>query len=121
MGSTPTKVTLIYSAAFKRQLKRLSRKYRHIRSDISPVIDQLIQGDTPGEQFPGLDYTIYKVRARNTDAKRGKSGGYRIVYHLPTDSDRMLVSIYSKSKQVDISASEIKEVISEEENRRSES
>lgn len=120
MGSTPTKATLTYSSAFKRQLKRLSRKYRRVRSDIDPVIDQLIQGDTPGEQLPDLDYTIYKVRVRNTDAKRGKSGGYRIVYHLLTNSDRMLISIYSKSKQVDISASEIKEIISEEENRRSE-
>lgn len=120
MESTPIKVTLTYSTAFKRQLKRLGRKYRHIQSDISPVIDQLTQGDTPGEQVPDLDYTIYKARIRNTDAKRGKSGGYRIIYHLLTNSDCMLIAIYSKSKRVDISASEIKEIISEEEDRQSE-
>ena len=30
-----------YSDAFKRQLKRLSRKYRRIRSDVQPIIDDL--------------------------------------------------------------------------------
>jgi len=38
-----------YSAAFKRQLKRLTRRYRQIRNDIKPIIDELIDGKTPGD------------------------------------------------------------------------
>jgi mRNA-degrading endonuclease YafQ of YafQ-DinJ toxin-antitoxin module len=33
-----------YSDAFKRQLKRLSRRYRHIKNDIKPIIDALSAG-----------------------------------------------------------------------------
>ncbi len=62
-----------YSEAFKRQLKRLSRRYRQIKNDIKPVIDKLIDGDTPGNQIKGANYTLYKVRAKNSDSKRDKS------------------------------------------------
>jgi len=33
-----------YSEAFKRQLKRLSRRYRQIKNDIKPIVDALIDG-----------------------------------------------------------------------------
>ena len=64
-----------YSEAFKRQLKRLSRSYRQIKNDIKPIVDALIDGKTPGDQIPGTAYTLYKVRAKNSDSQRGKSGG----------------------------------------------
>ncbi len=35
----------------KRQLRRLSRKYRRIRSDVQPLIEQLEAGETPGDQI----------------------------------------------------------------------
>lgn len=46
-------MTVRYSDTFKRQLKRLSRKYRRIRSDIQPFIEQLEAGETPGDQIQG--------------------------------------------------------------------
>ncbi|MES9829213.1 MAG: hypothetical protein ABW201_13175 [Candidatus Thiodiazotropha sp.] len=48
-----------YSDAFKRQLKRLNRKYRRIRSDVEPLISQLEAGETPGDQIQGTGYTVY--------------------------------------------------------------
>jgi len=107
-------VAVSYSDAFKRQLKRLSRRYRHIRADVQLVIDQLEAGQTPGDQVRGLGHTLYKVRARNTSAKRGKSGGYRIIYYLKTDTDVLLVTIYSKSEQSDVDADELVKIIREE-------
>ena len=68
-----------YTDAFKRQLKRLSKKYRRIRLDVAPIILSLESGETPGDQVQGTGLTIYKIRARNTDAQSGKSGGYRIL------------------------------------------
>ena len=73
-----------YTDSFKRQLKRLSRRYRHIKKDVKPIIDAVIAGETPGDQITGTDYILYKVRAKNTDSQRGKSGGYRIIYYLET-------------------------------------
>lgn len=63
-----------------------------------------------------MGYTVYKVRVRNTDAKRGKRGGYRIIYYLKTDIDVLLVTIYSKAEQSDIGAKDVLQIIREEEN-----
>lgn len=50
----------------------------------------------------GHGCTLYKVRAANSDSQRGKSGGYRVIYYLKTDTRRILVTIYAKSDQEDI-------------------
>lgn len=107
-------MTVRYSDTFKRQLKRLSRKYRHIRSDIQPFIEQLEAGETPGDQIQGTGYTVYKVRLANTDAQRGKSGGYRAIYYLKQQDDILLVTLYSKTEQADIEADEVIHIIQEE-------
>jgi mRNA-degrading endonuclease RelE of RelBE toxin-antitoxin system len=107
-------VAVSYSDAFKRQLKRLSRRYRRIRDDIQPIIDRLEAGETPGDRISGLGQILYKVRVRNTAAARGKSGGYRIIYYLQTTTDILLVTIYSKSEQSDIGADELLRIIRDE-------
>ena len=91
-----------YGTAFKRQLKRLARRYRRIKNDIDPIIQALNAGETPGDQMTGHGYTLYKVRSQNSDSQRGKSGGYRVIYYLKTDTRCILVTIYSKSDQADV-------------------
>ena len=107
-----------YTDAFKRQLRKLSRRYRHIRQDLDPLIAQLQNGTTPGNQVSGLGYTLYKARLRNRDNRRGKSGGYRVIYYLQSRDKIILVTIYSKSDQADIRAVEIRRIISSFENIR---
>jgi len=102
-----------YSDSFKRQLKRLSRRYRQIINDIKPIIDTLIDGKTPGDQIAGTTYTLYKVRAKNSDSRRGKSGGYRVIYYLKTKTKCILVTLYSKSDQGDIAPDKLKCLIIE--------
>ena len=102
-----------YSEAFKRQLKRLSRRYRQIKNDIKPIVDALIDGETLGDQITGTTYTLYKVRAKNSDSQRGKSGGYRVIYYLKTKTKCILVTLYSKSDQGDIVSKELKHLLSE--------
>lgn len=52
-----------------------------------------------------------KVRIRNSDTQKGKSGGYRLIYW--TDSAKLIVllDIYSKSDQTDIEVNEIRQII----------
>lgn len=95
----------------------MSRKYRRIHHDITPVLEQLDIGKYPGDQISGMSYTLYKVRAPNRDAQRGTSGGYRIIYYLQTEDDVLLVAIYSKTEQSDISVDEIRKIMQEEERR----
>jgi len=106
-------VTVHYTDAFKRQLKRLARKYRQVRADLEPLIEQLQAGETPGEQIQGVSYAMYKVRLRNSDAQRGTSGGYRVVYYVVRPDDTLLVTVYSKSEQDDIDAETIARIINQ--------
>ena len=91
MPSDPP-IELEVSSDFKRNLRALSKRYRHIRSDLEPLLAQLQAGDCPGDQISGITYTVFKVRLRNTDAQRGKSGGYRVIYYLKTKAKIILVT-----------------------------
>ena len=106
-------VQVEFTQEFKRNLRALAKKYRHIRSDVQPVIDQLQAGEVVGDQVPGTRYTIFKVRVRNSDIRKGKRSGYRLVYHLKTPTNVILVTIYSKLDQADISAEQIRRILNE--------
>ena len=65
MPSEPAEpVQVEFTPEFKRNLRALAKKYRHIRSDVQPVIDQLRAGEVIGEQVPRTHYIIFKVRIR---------------------------------------------------------
>ncbi len=102
---------LEFTPEFKRNLRILARKYRHIRSDLEPLLGELQEGSTPGDQVTGTGFAIFKVRVKNLDAKRGKRGGYRVIYYLATPEKVILVTIYSKTEQFDISAVEIRRIL----------
>jgi mRNA-degrading endonuclease RelE of RelBE toxin-antitoxin system len=103
-----------YSDAFKRQVRRLSRRYRRIRSDLQPLIVRLEAGERPGDRIQMPGHVLYKVRVKNTDAASGKRGGYRVIYYLMTSADLLLVAIYSKSEQSDIEADQLRQIIDDE-------
>ena len=112
MPSEPAEsVQVEYTQEFKRNLRALAKKYRHIRSDVSAVIDQLQAGEVMGDQVPRTRYTIFKVRVRNSDIQKGKRSGYRLIYHLKTPENIILVTIYSKLDQSDISAEQIRRIL----------
>ncbi|PSB32861.1 type II toxin-antitoxin system RelE/ParE family toxin [Chlorogloea sp. CCALA 695] len=101
------------SLTFNRNLRTLAKKYRSIRNDIQPIIEQLEQGELPGDQIIGVDYTVFKLRVRNTDIQKGKSGGYRLIYYVKTAMGIILLTIYTKSEQVNIAADDIRSIIAE--------
>ena len=109
----PGPVHIVYTPEFKRNLRALAKKYRHIRSDVQPVIDKLEAGEVVGVQVPGTTYTIFKVRVRNSDIQKGKRSGYRMIYHLKTPTNVLLVTIYSKLDQADILPKEIRRILKE--------
>lgn len=103
--------TVFFTGEFKRNLRQLAKKYRRIKQDIQPVLTDLENGATPGDQIPGVSFIVYKVRARSSDTTKGKSGGYRIIYqHTPQDAI-ILITIYSKTEQSDILPHEIQSII----------
>ena len=105
------------SPTFQKNIRNLVKKYRNIRQDIQPVINQLEQGELLGDQISGIGYPIFKLRVKNSDIKKGKSGGYRLIYYLKTLTGIVLLTIYTKSEQSDIEADEIGDIITEYQQR----
>ena len=101
------------SPTFKRNIKALGKKYRRIRQDIEPVIEQLRNGELPGDRITGTGELIFKLRVKNSDVSKGKSGGYRLIYYCQTATGIVLLTIYTKSEQTNITAEDIKKIISE--------
>ncbi|MFM2313035.1 MAG: hypothetical protein RLZZ04_2311 [Cyanobacteriota bacterium] len=99
------------SPTFKRNIKTLDKKYRNIRQDVEPIIKQLQNGELPGDKISGMSYSVFKLRVNNSDVSKGKSGGYRLIYYCQTATRIILLTIYTKSKQVNITAEEIRNII----------
>ena len=101
-------VELKFSEEFKNKLRNLSKKYRNIRADLQPILDDLQAGNFQGDQIANVGYTVFKLRIKNRDNKKGKSSGYRVIYYVKTATSVFLVTIYSKSEQSNIPAAEIR-------------
>ena len=106
-----SELELVFSDEFKTRLRTLIKRYRSIRTDMKPLLDELQSGNFIGDQIPGTGYTVFKVRLKNSDIQKGKSGSYRVIYQLSGDTYILLVVIYSKSDQDDIPANQIRDII----------
>lgn len=104
-----------FAYEFENNLYKLSKKYRNIRQDVEPIIKQLQQGNILGDRLAGfgLDIYIYKIRVKNSNIKKGKSAGYRVIYLLESETSMLLLTIYSKSEQEDITVNEINFILNE--------
>ena len=100
-----------FTLPFKRRLKALTKRYRQIQADIQPILDALQAGNLIGDQIPGTDVTVFKVRAKNSDIPTGKSGGYRVIYQVLSPDNILLLLIYAKSDQADVSLEEIENAV----------
>ncbi|NJK51963.1 MAG: type II toxin-antitoxin system RelE/ParE family toxin [Leptolyngbyaceae cyanobacterium SU_3_3] len=111
----PPIVQVEAARTFTCDLRTLAKKYRSIYQDVQSIIEELQNGNIVGDQIPKIGYAVFKIRIRNMDIQKGKSGGYRLIYYLQTTTGIILLTIYPKSKQADIDADEIKAIIEQEE------
>lgn len=110
MSDSPA-IQILVTPDFQGQLRKLAKRYRSIRADLQPLFDDLESGNCPGDQIPGTTYTVFKVRIKNSDIQKGKSGGYRAIYQLRNNICVLLITIYSKSDETTLKASDIREII----------
>ena len=104
-------VKVIPSSRIAKDIKKIRKKYDSVERDIEPLIKELEAGETPGDRISGNKYPVYKVRIKNSNNRRGKSGGYRVIYYTVTPEAIVLITIYSKSEQENISDREIEDII----------
>jgi len=104
-------ITIKATREFQRKVRSLAKKYRHIQSDLNPILEKLRQGEVLGNRIKGTEALVYKLRVKNRDVQKGKSGGYRLIYWLQTVDSIVLLDIYSKSEQDDIAVATIQKII----------
>ena len=95
-------IEIFLTSRFKKDLSQLAKRYRAIRKDLEPLVEQLKSGEVLGDQISGLNIQVFKVRLKNSNIQKGKSAGYRVIYYVKTEVSVVLVTIYSKSDTSDI-------------------
>ncbi|MCI0495666.1 hypothetical protein L0Z72_11745 [candidate division KSB1 bacterium] len=106
-------VEILTTENFRREAKRLIKKYPSIKNDLVNLQEQLFQNPRLG--IP-LGWNCYKIRMAIKSKGKGKSGGARIITHLMINPDTeqvYLMSIYDKSEFDSISDKDLKRIISE--------
>ena len=98
-----------------RQLKKLSKKYPQIKKDLEEVSKIIVNNPEMGDKITGMNVPLYKIRMRSSDQKRGKRGGYRVIYYLKSKNGIIyLVDIYAKVERAEINRAEILKILEEE-------
>ena len=104
--------TLVKSTSqFDKESRRLIRKYRSLRAELSRLRDELHRGERPGVRLSGTGYATFKTRMPNRSARRGKSGGFRVIYQIRSGQLVLLLIIYSKTERADIPDDEVRRLL----------
>ena len=105
----PTKVDI--PEPFRKELKRLARKFPKVIDSVESLIENLEDDQRPGDKIPEVGFEVYKVRLSNPSAGRGKSGGFRIIYYVQLADSVVLITIYSKTEQANITPEKIRQIL----------
>jgi mRNA-degrading endonuclease RelE of RelBE toxin-antitoxin system len=75
------------------------------------VIQQLEEDPSIGDPIPGWKKEIWKIRVASSDIKKGKRGGFRLIYLWKAGDFRLyLLAVYFKGKE-EISKTEIERLL----------
>jgi hypothetical protein len=92
---------ITFTPDFKRDYKRLAKKYVSLDSDMKELVEELKENPTLGTP---LGNNAFKIRLAISSKNKGKSGGARIItYFISDENELYLLSIYDKSDQSNIS------------------
>ncbi|MGP1475926.1 MAG: type II toxin-antitoxin system RelE/ParE family toxin [Phocaeicola sp.] len=105
-------VEIYLGEEFKRQFKRLAKKYRSLPTDFKAFVQGM---GTDPMQGTDLGSGMRKVRMAIGSKGKGKSGGARvIVYHVETSHDHLeitMLTIYDKGELANVSDAYIKSLL----------
>jgi hypothetical protein len=100
---------ITFTPDFRREYKRLAKKYPSLDSDMKNLVAELQDNPTLGT---ALGNNAYKIRLAISSKNKGKSGGARIItYFILEDMELYLLSIYDKSEQANVSEKALKQLI----------
>lgn len=109
------KVEIINHIEFKRNFKRLAKKYKSLPKDYEKLVSSLEQYPLQGDF---LGNNTYKVRMAIASKGGGKSGGARVITYAVTQKTQdeyqvTLLTIYDKSEMESVSNTYVDYLVAE--------
>lgn len=99
------------SANFKKEAKRLTKKYPSLKTELAVLFTKLEQNSTIGTP---LSNDIYKIRLYIASKNKGKSGGARILSFVKvTETTVLLFTIYNKGEVDNLTDKEIEALLTD--------
>jgi len=94
---------------FEKSFKKLTKKYRSLKTDLSTFIETL---KINPKQGTALGNSCFKIRLAITSKSKGKSGGARMITFVYDAGETLyLLSIYDKSEKADLSDKELQHLL----------
>ena len=102
----------ILTSSFKKELKHIAKKHRHIFSDINELIDKLTINPIIGDD---LGKNVYKIRLAITGSSKGKSGGARVITYVKIIANTVvLAEIYLKNEYYTVDVNKVLKILIDE-------
>lgn len=90
---------------FKKEAKRLAKKYPSLKNDLQTLGEQLLDNPTIGIT---LGHDVYKIRMPIASKRKGKSGGARVITFVRIVNETIyLVTIYDKGELENLTKDDI--------------
>jgi len=98
---------------FKRQAKRLLKKYPSLKEELAELFLQLEKQPQKGDVLGNNCFKIrISINSKGKGKGKGKSGGARIITHVKVLEEKVyLLSIYDKSEQESLTEKELKSLL----------
>ncbi len=98
--------------SFVRSLTKLEKKYRHIRTDLEFILQEIEEDCFRGVAIPGFGGLVWKIRVASSDMKSGKRGGFRLIYAVKEKENIIiLLFVYTKAEREGIQRKKIKKLL----------
>ena len=98
-----------FTARFKREFKRLNKRYRSLPQDVNDVVNQIkadLKSGTP------IKMGCFKHRVAIESKNRGTRGGGRLIAYVWIDKETVyLLTIYDKSEKETVTDAELAEML----------
>ena len=106
---------IIATTRFKKEVKRLIKKHRSLKVDLSNFVLDLSDNPIQGVD---LGNNCRKIRLAITSTNKGKSGGARVIVLLVfEDKNVFLLTIFIKSETENLGPNDLEEMIKEVKNQ----
>ena len=97
---------------FQKSIKAMKKKYPHVKDDLLRQVKALAEDPSAGDPIPGWNKEVWKVRVASSDVKKGKRGGYRLIYFWKAGEMKVyLLVAYFKGEKAEISKTEIETLL----------